>query len=270
VSRPEPHLCEYHPGWLHTGEDWYLPEGETGGLEVSAAAAGEVVFAGSEYPGRVVIVQHADDLFSMYGHLDYALAIEPGQAVERGQSLGTILVRTDGRAPSHLHFELRTFFTTPEVNGNAPRYGVGCGFECSPHKLGAAAREHIAWMMSGIVNKAYGLLMLVAHRGSGLSASESEIALRYRPELTTMSLVRVGCIAVLIARGATTATGKSAIVGPAPAKHLGDAATGRDGGLRSFVPAVKNSVFHDSVAPHRGMVTPDDTSGECRSTRGSD
>ena len=125
-------ICEYHHGWLHTGEDWYLPDGETGGLGVYAAAAGEVVFAGSEYPGLVVIVQHPDGLFSMYGHLDYTLAVEPGQAVERGQLLGSILPRTDGRAPSHLHFELRTFFTTPEVNGNAPRYGVACGVDCPP------------------------------------------------------------------------------------------------------------------------------------------
>jgi Peptidase family M23 len=122
----------YNPGWLHTGEDWYLPEGETGGLGVYAAAAGEVIFAGSEYPGLVVIVQHPDGLFSMYGHLDYTLAVEPGQAVARGQLLGTILTRTDGLAPSHLHFELRSFFTTPEVNGDAPRYGVACGFDCPP------------------------------------------------------------------------------------------------------------------------------------------
>ncbi len=96
------------------------------------AAAGEVVFAGSEYPGRVVIVTHAGGLYSMYGHLDYALAVEAGQTVERGQLLGSVLARTDGLAPSHLHFEMRTFFTTPEVNGDAPRYGVACGFECPP------------------------------------------------------------------------------------------------------------------------------------------
>jgi murein DD-endopeptidase MepM/ murein hydrolase activator NlpD len=122
----------YNPGWLHTGEDWYLPEGETGGLGVYAAAAGEVVFAGSEYPGLVVIIQHPDGLYSMYGHLDYTLAVEAGQSVERGQLLGVILTRTDGLAPSHLHFEMRTFFTTPEVNGNAPRYGVACGVDCPP------------------------------------------------------------------------------------------------------------------------------------------
>jgi murein DD-endopeptidase MepM/ murein hydrolase activator NlpD len=122
----------YNPGWWHAGEDWYLAAGESGGAGVYTAAAGEVVFAGSDYPGRVVIVAHADGLYSMYGHLDYALAVETGQAVERGQTLGTILVRTDGLAPSHLHFEIRTFFTTTEVNGTAPRYGVGCGFECPP------------------------------------------------------------------------------------------------------------------------------------------
>ncbi len=122
----------YLPGYLHAGEDWYTTEGDAAGAGVYAAAAGEVVFAGSDYPGRVVIVRHADDLFSMYGHLDYALAVGVGSVVERGQPIGTVLARTDGRAPSHLHFEVRTFFTTPEVNGESPRYGFGCGFECPP------------------------------------------------------------------------------------------------------------------------------------------
>ena len=121
----------YNPGWLHTAEDFYDPNGNAAGAGVYSVADGEIVFAGSEYPGLVVIVQHADDLFSMYGHLDHALAVERGR-VRRGQLLGTVLDRTDGRAPSHLHFELRTFLTTPEVNGNAPRYAVGCGFDCAP------------------------------------------------------------------------------------------------------------------------------------------
>lgn len=122
----------FNPGWWHTGEDWYLAEGESGGADVYAVADGEVVFAGSEYPGLVVIVQHTGDLFSMYGHLDYALDVQQGQAVARGDRLGTVLARTDGRAPSHLHFEMRTFVTTTEVNGAAPRYGVACGVECPP------------------------------------------------------------------------------------------------------------------------------------------
>lgn len=122
----------YNPGWWHTGEDWYLPEGDSAGVGIYAAATGEVVFAGSEYPGLVVILRHDSDLYSMYGHLDYELAVETGQSVERGQLLGTVLARTDDRAPSHLHFEMRTFLTTPAVNGNAPRYNVGCGYECPP------------------------------------------------------------------------------------------------------------------------------------------
>lgn len=122
----------FNPGWWHTGEDWYLTEGDSAGAGVYAIADGEVVFAGSEYPGLVVIIQHADGLFSMYGHLDYTLAVETGQPVARGDALGTVLARTDGRAPSHLHFEVRTFFTTPEVNGDAPRYGVACGVNCPP------------------------------------------------------------------------------------------------------------------------------------------
>jgi len=122
----------YNPGWWHTGEDWYLTDGDTAGVGVYAAAAGDVVFAGSEYPGLVVILQHEDGLYSMYGHLDYALSVALGESLERGQRLGTILARSDGRAPSHLHFEMRTFFTTPEVNGASPRYGVACGLDCPP------------------------------------------------------------------------------------------------------------------------------------------
>jgi murein DD-endopeptidase MepM/ murein hydrolase activator NlpD len=124
--------ARYYPGWWHTGENWHLLEGGTAGLPVYAAAAGEVVFAGYDYPGPVVIVQHAADLFSMYGHLDYAVAVEVGQRVTRGEQLGTVLARGDDVARSHLHFELRTFFTKPEINGDNPQYGVHCGYECPP------------------------------------------------------------------------------------------------------------------------------------------
>jgi murein DD-endopeptidase MepM/ murein hydrolase activator NlpD len=128
--------CEntwYNTGWWHTGEDWYLNGGaETAGVGVFAVASGQVVFAGSEYPGRVVIVQHAEQLYSMYGHLDYDLFVSDGDVVERGQQLGTILLRTEGRAPSHLHFEFRNFLTRDEINGTAPSYGVRCGYMCVP------------------------------------------------------------------------------------------------------------------------------------------
>jgi murein DD-endopeptidase MepM/ murein hydrolase activator NlpD len=121
----------YNPGYWHTGEDWYALAGDAAGAGVYAIAAGEVVYAGSNYPGRVVIIRHADDLFSMYGHLDPALAVEQGQIVKRGEQLGMVLRRSD-EVPNHLHFEIRTFLTTPEVNGARPRYDFRCGPNCSP------------------------------------------------------------------------------------------------------------------------------------------
>jgi murein DD-endopeptidase MepM/ murein hydrolase activator NlpD len=121
----------YNPGYWHTGEDWYALEGTTAGAKVYAVAAGEVVYADADYPGRVVIVKHADDLFSMYGHLDPALAVQPGQQITRSTVIGTVLHRSDG-VPDHLHFEIRTFLTTSEVNGAAPRYAFQCGPNCPP------------------------------------------------------------------------------------------------------------------------------------------
>ncbi len=119
-------------GWWHTAEDWYLAEGETGGSRVYASAAGEVVFAGYDYPGIVVIVQHAPDLFSSYGHLDRESLVEVGQVVERGQLIGTVLTSVGRRVPSHLHFEIRDFLIRPTINGESPSYGVHCGVNCPP------------------------------------------------------------------------------------------------------------------------------------------
>jgi murein DD-endopeptidase MepM/ murein hydrolase activator NlpD len=122
----------YNPGYWHTGEDWYaVNNGETAGAHVYAVAGGTVVYAGSNYPGRVVIVQHAGGLFSMYGHLDFNLLVQNGAQVARGQPLGAVLKRSDD-VPSHLHFEIRTFLTADAVNGPHPRYGFRCGPNCPP------------------------------------------------------------------------------------------------------------------------------------------
>jgi peptidase M23-like protein len=121
----------FNPGWWHTGEDWYVQEGSSVGARVYAVAEGEVVYAGANYPGRVVIVRHTDGLFSMYGHLDPALAVETGQRVARSDFIGTIAAGSN-RAPGHLHFEIRAFLTGREVNGAAPRYTYRCGVNCPP------------------------------------------------------------------------------------------------------------------------------------------
>ena len=123
----------FNPGWLHTAEDWYRADGaETAGAEVVAITEGEVLWIGSEYPGRVVLVQHPNGLYGMYGHLDYDVAVEEGDTVSCGDPLGRVLRWADGRAPSHLHFEIRDFYFNPVVNGDQPSYGIQCGLECPP------------------------------------------------------------------------------------------------------------------------------------------
>ena len=127
--------CEntwFNRGWWHAGEDWYAVDRDTGDAEIYAVAAGEVVYVGFDYPGRVIIVRHADDLFSAYGHLNFATTVRQGQAVDAGDTLGSVLLQIRRRAPSHLHFEFRTFLTTPLVNGNRPSHGVKCGKNCPP------------------------------------------------------------------------------------------------------------------------------------------
>ncbi len=123
----------FNPGWWHTAEDWYRAEnGETAAAEVLAASDGEVVWIGSEYPGLVVLILHTNGLYGMYGHLDYALDVAVGDPVAAGQVIGRVLQWTDGRAPSHLHFELRNFLQNPIVNGDTPAYAAGCSYQCPP------------------------------------------------------------------------------------------------------------------------------------------
>ncbi len=100
----------YNPGYWHTGEDWYALDGDTAGAEVQAVAAGEVVYAGSNYPGRVVIVRHAGDIYSMYGHLDPALEVGEGQQVTRGDVLGTVLAarRRNAQSPTFRDTDVST------------------------------------------------------------------------------------------------------------------------------------------------------------------
>jgi murein DD-endopeptidase MepM/ murein hydrolase activator NlpD len=122
-----------YPGWWHTGENWYLDfDGNSAGAPVYAVADGTVVYADSDYPGRVVIIQHDGGIYSMYGHLDYALLIGQGDTVSKGQMIARVLDKTDGRSPSHVHFEMRSFVTESFINGDAPIYGYACGYECPP------------------------------------------------------------------------------------------------------------------------------------------
>jgi murein DD-endopeptidase MepM/ murein hydrolase activator NlpD len=162
--------CEnlvYYPGLTHTGENWYGLEANAANANVIAIAPGKVVYADFDYPGRVVLVAHADRLYSMYGHLDDALQVQQGQDVERGQVLGRVLARSDDYARSHLHFEIRTFLTRDEVNGDAPRYGFTCGYRCPPGPgywpMGAEHPAEIGWLHPAhVINRRLGALERVA------------------------------------------------------------------------------------------------------------
>jgi len=121
----------YLPGFWHAGEDWYLIQDDTAGVGVYAITDGAVVYVGGNYPGLVVIVRHAADLFSMYGHLDFGTTLAAGDEIGQGDLIGTVLRRGDD-IPNHLHFEVRTFLQTSVVNGDAPLHGFACGPDCPP------------------------------------------------------------------------------------------------------------------------------------------
>lgn len=77
------------------------------GAPVRAAEDGVVVYAGDGIRGygRIVMLRHADDYITMYGH-NAALLVNAGDAVERGQVIAR--VGSSGDVDSaQLHFEIR-------------------------------------------------------------------------------------------------------------------------------------------------------------------
>ncbi|MEO8354877.1 MAG: M23 family metallopeptidase [Chloroflexota bacterium] len=115
------------------------------GTPVYAAGDGVVVFAGADqeavyspwpnFYGNLVVVKHADDLYTLYAHLS-RITVEAGQTVLTGDQIGEV-GQSGVAIGSHLHFEVRhadveDYFSTenpelwlapnPDENGNA--FGV--------------------------------------------------------------------------------------------------------------------------------------------------
>lgn len=85
------------------------------GTPVYAAGDGVVVFADADkttkfspwnnFYGNVVIIRHADDMYTLYAHLS-AILVHEGNQVQSGDEIGQV-GQTGGATGSHLHFEVR-------------------------------------------------------------------------------------------------------------------------------------------------------------------
>lgn len=90
-------------GVRHGGTDIKAKEG----TPVVAADSGEVVFVDSNMRGygRIIILKHAGDFYSVYAHNKENL-VSHGEKVEKGARIATV-GRTGNASTAHLHFEIR-------------------------------------------------------------------------------------------------------------------------------------------------------------------
>lgn len=89
-------------GAFHSGVDISSHYGEA----VHAAADGVVAFAENMAGyGRLIIVEHAHDITTRYGHLS-GFAVTEGQTIHRGEILGYVGLSGRSTGP-HLHYEVR-------------------------------------------------------------------------------------------------------------------------------------------------------------------
>ncbi|RJX40942.1 M23 family peptidase [Paenibacillus pinisoli] len=93
----------------HKGIDIADGAANTELVPIYAMAAGKIIDAGPAVGyGQVVIVEHENELLSVYGHLDWRMEVKVGDTVEKGQRIGRIGAGRVGRSTGpHLHFEIR-------------------------------------------------------------------------------------------------------------------------------------------------------------------
>jgi murein DD-endopeptidase MepM/ murein hydrolase activator NlpD len=87
----------------HHGVDYAAPTG----TPIHAAGDGKVAFRGWEGGyGNVVILQHGGHYSTVYGHMSRIAAINVGQRVSQGQTIGFVGMTGLATGP-HLHYEFR-------------------------------------------------------------------------------------------------------------------------------------------------------------------
>ena len=98
-------------GQRHDGIDLSAPEGTI----VHAAAAGEVIYTGTQSGyGVIVILRHADSLITLYAH-NSAVLVKDGDRVAAGTPIAK--VGQSGRTTGpHLHFEVRLGLNGPTTD----------------------------------------------------------------------------------------------------------------------------------------------------------
>lgn len=98
----ETHLPYY---LFHTGIDFASKKGDP----ITPFMPGKVTYAGEIFWGfgKHVIVDHGDNITSVYGHLD-KIAVTEGDEVKPGDVLG-LEGSTGWSTGTHLHFEIRVF-----------------------------------------------------------------------------------------------------------------------------------------------------------------
>lgn len=101
---------------IHFGVDFAAPCG----TPVVAIGDGTVYANDGPYgsPPHNLVIEHPNGYYSLYGHLQVASALEPGQRVNRGDVVGQVgdpASTNCDRAP-HLHLEVRTTGMREAVN----------------------------------------------------------------------------------------------------------------------------------------------------------
>jgi hypothetical protein len=131
------------------------------GTPVYAAGDGTVVFAGPDtkaiyslwtnYYGNVIVIQHYDEMFTLYAHLSTVL-VEAGKTVRAGEQIGAV-GQTGVAIGSHLHFEVRRGNIEDYFSTQNPELWLAPNLDEQDQPFGAleiAARNHDGTLAKGI------------------------------------------------------------------------------------------------------------------------